>query len=175
MIKKQGKNNRPSCTTNLLSQKITHFLTFYSVSLSNSKTFHSLIDSFDLIQKVSFPTHIHGHTLSQVLTKSTNDNISNVHSTDAFSDNFSVNFILNFLTPRPQNNTIVSFCKYHKTDKEKMKADLLASELIKNRPKNLILSTNNITPPCRPLSTNMLHYTLNIPRQSTSQDGLTKL
>ena len=45
---------------------------------SNSKTFHSLINSFDLIQKVNFPTHIHGHTLDQVLTKSSNDNTSNV-------------------------------------------------------------------------------------------------
>ena len=40
-----------------------------------------------------------------------------------------------------------------------MKADLLASELVNNPPKNLILSTNNITPPCRPLLTNMLYYT----------------
>ena len=43
---------------------------------SNSKTFHSLTDSFDLTQKVNFPTHIHGHTLDQVLTKSNNDYIS---------------------------------------------------------------------------------------------------
>ena len=99
---------------------------------SNSKTFHSLIDSFDLIQKVNFPTHIHGQTLDVVLTKSNNDNISNNHTTDAFSDHFSVSFILNFLTPRSQNNATVSFCKYHKIDKEKMKADLLASELINN-------------------------------------------
>ena len=63
---------------------------------SNSKTFHSLINSFDLIQKVNFPTHIHGHTLDQVLTKSSNDNISNVRTTDAFSDHFSVSFSLNF-------------------------------------------------------------------------------
>ena len=33
---------------------------------SNSKTFHSLIDSFDLIQKVNFTTHIHGHTLDSI-------------------------------------------------------------------------------------------------------------
>ena len=51
---------------------------------SNSKTFHSMINSFDLIQKVNFPTHIHAHTLDQVLTKSSNDNISNVRTTDAF-------------------------------------------------------------------------------------------
>ena len=64
---------------------------------SNSKTFHSLIDSFDLIQKVNFPTHIHGHTLDLVLTKSNNDNISSVHTTDAFSDHFSVSLKKNFI------------------------------------------------------------------------------
>ena len=95
---------------------------------SNSKTFHSLINSFD----VNFPTHIHGYTLDQVLTKSNNDNISYVHTTDAFSDHLSVSFTLNFLTLRFQNNATVSFRKYHKIDKEKMKADLLASELINN-------------------------------------------
>ena len=99
---------------------------------SNSKTFHSLINSFDLIQKVNFPTHIHRHTLDRVLTKSNNDNISNVHTTDAFSDHLSVGFTLNFLTLRSQNNATVSFRKYHKIDKEKMKTDLLASELINN-------------------------------------------
>ena len=99
---------------------------------SKSKTFHSLIDSFDFIQKVNFPTHIHRHTLDLVLTKFNNDNISNVHTIDAFSDHFSVRFTLNFLTPRSQNNTTVSFRKYHKIDKEKMKVDILASELINN-------------------------------------------
>ena len=99
---------------------------------SKSKTFHSLIDSFDFIQKVNFPTHIHRHTLDLVLTKFNNDNISNVHTIDAFSDHFSVRFTLNFLTPRSQNNTTVSFRKCHKIDKEKMKVDLLASELINN-------------------------------------------
>ena len=102
---------------------------------SNPKTFHSLINSFDLIQKVNFHTHIHGHTLHQVLTKSNNDNISNVHTTDAFSDHLSVSFSLNFLTLRSQNNATVSFRKNHKIDKEKMKADLLASELISNTSK----------------------------------------
>ena len=63
-------------------------------SCSNSKTFHSLINSFDLIQKVNFSTHIHGHTLDQVLTKSNNDNISNVHTTDAFSDHLSVSLLI---------------------------------------------------------------------------------
>ena len=67
---------------------IGDFNFYLETTCSNSKTFHSLIESFDLIQKVNFPTHIHGHTLDLVLTKSNNDNISNVHTTDAFSDHF---------------------------------------------------------------------------------------
>ena len=89
-----------------------------------------MIDSFDLIQKVTFLTPIHGYTLDLVLTKSSNDDISNVHTTDAFSDHFSISFTLNLLTPRSQTNATVTFRKYHKIDKEKMKTDLLACELI---------------------------------------------
>ena len=43
------------------------------------------------------------------------------------------NLTLNFLTPTSQNNATLSFCKYYQIDKEKMKADLLASELINTR------------------------------------------
>ena len=99
---------------------------------SNSETFHSLIESFDFIQKVNFPTHIHGHTLDLVLTKSNNDNIFNVHTTDAFSDHFSISFTLNLSTPIFQTNTTVTFRKYRKIDKEKLKTDLLASDLLNN-------------------------------------------
>ena len=94
---------------------------YLETTCSDSKTFHSLIDSFDLIQKVNFPTHIYRHTLDLVLTKSNNDNISNVHTTDAFSNHFSVSFTLNFLTPKSQTNAYVTFRKYHKIDKEKIK------------------------------------------------------
>ena len=52
---------------------IGNFNFHLETTCSNSKTFHSLIDSFDLIQKVNFPTHIHGHTLDLVLTKSNNN------------------------------------------------------------------------------------------------------
>ena len=89
---------------------------------SNSKTFHSLINSFDLIQKVNFPTHIHGYNLNQVLTKSSNDSISNVHTTDTFSDHLSVSFSLNFLTHSSQNNATVSFRKYHKQRENKSRS-----------------------------------------------------
>ena len=103
---------------------------------SNSKTFNSLIDSFDLTQKVNSPTHIHGHTLDLLLTKSNNNKISNVHTTDALSDHFSITCTLHLPTPRPQINATVSFRKYHKIKKEKIKTDLIASDLINNPSKN---------------------------------------
>ena len=103
---------------------------------SNSKTFNSLIESFDLAQKVNSPTHIHGHTLDLLLTKCNNDNISNVHTTDAFSDHFSITCTLHLPTLRPQISATVSFHKYHKINKEKMKTDLIASDLINNPSKD---------------------------------------
>ena len=87
-----------------------------------------MIDSFDINQKVNFSTHIHGHTLNLVLTKSNYKNISNAHTTD---DHFSVSFTINLSAPRSHFYGTVSFHKYHKIDK-KMKTALLVSELINN-------------------------------------------
>ena len=103
---------------------------------SNSKTFNSLIDSFDLTEKVNFPTHIYAHTLDLLLTKSNNDHISNVHTTDAFSDHFSISCTLHLPTPRSQISATVSFHKYHKINKKQMKTDLIASDLINNPSKD---------------------------------------
>ena len=141
---------------------------------SNSKTFLSLIESFDLINKVNFPTHIYGHTLDLVLTKSNNDNISSVHTTDAFSNHFSISFTLNLSTPISQTNATVTFRKYHKIDKEKLKTESLLLNYLRIHPRKPTLSMNNTILPCPPLSTNMHHHTPKIPRRSTSQDGLTK-
>ena len=71
-----------------------------------------------------------------LLTKSNNDNISNVHTTDTFSDHFSITCTLHLPTPRSQINATVSFRKYHKINKEKMKTDLIASDLINNPSKD---------------------------------------
>ena len=103
---------------------------------SNSKTFNSLIDLFDSTQKVNYPTHIYGHTLDLLLTKSNNDYISNVHTTDAFSDHFSITCTLHLPTPRSQISATVSFRKCHRINKEKMKTDLIASDLINNPSKD---------------------------------------
>ena len=105
---------------------IGEFSFHLETTCSNSKTFHSFIDSFDLIQKVNFPTHIYGHTLDLVLIKSNNDNSTNVHTADSFSEHFSINFTLNLSTPISQTNATVTFHKYHKIDKEKLKTDLLS-------------------------------------------------
>ena len=91
-----------------------------------------MIDSFDINLKINFPTHIHGNALDLVFTKSNNDNISNVHTIEAFSHHFSVSFTINLSAPRSHTNATVIFRIYHKIDKEKMKTDLLTSELLKN-------------------------------------------
>ena len=45
---------------------------------------------------------------------------------------FSITCSLNLPTPRSQISATVTFCKYHKINKEKMKTDLIASDLINN-------------------------------------------
>ena len=102
---------------------------------NDSKKFRALLGSFDLLQKVNFPTHILGHTIDLVLTKSRNDNISHVHATEAFSDHFSITFKVNITPQRQISGDTVTFRKYHKINMEAMRKDLLSSELIVD-PKN---------------------------------------
>ena len=59
-----------------------------------------------------------------------------IYTTDAFSDHFSITCTLHLPTPRSQINATVSFRKYHKINKEKMKTDLIASDLINNPSKD---------------------------------------
>ena len=92
-----------------------------------------------------------------------------------YIDHFSVIFTLSFLTPRSQNNATVSIRKYHKINKEKMKADFLAAELINNpfkEPDTLYKQLSHYL--VHPYRQNMHHYTPNTPKQSTSMDELTK-
>ena len=82
---------------------------------NDSKKFRALLGSFDLLQKVNFPTHILGHTIDLVLTKSSNDNISHVHATKAFSDHFSITFKVNITPQRRISGDTITFRKYHKS------------------------------------------------------------
>ena len=86
---------------------------------NDSKNFCAILRSFDLLQKVHFPTHILGHTIDLVLTKSRKDNISHVHATEAFSDHFTITFKVNITPPKNESletpslseNTIKSIWK----------------------------------------------------------------
>ena len=109
---------------------IRNFSIHLEMTCLNSKDFHSFIESFDLMQKANFPTHIHGHTLELVRTKSNNDNISYVHTTAKFYDHFSISFTLILSTHRSPTDATVTFCKYLKIDKNEMKINLFASELL---------------------------------------------
>ena len=79
---------------------------------NDSKKFHALLGSFDLHQNVNFPTHILGHTIDLVLTKSRNDNISHVHATEAFSDHLSITFKVN-ITPQRRISGDMSLSTTH--------------------------------------------------------------
>ena len=140
----------------------SNFNIHLDTTFSKSKTLHSLINLFDLIQKVNFLTH----TLDLVLTKSNNENTSYVHTTDALSGHFF--YTVNVTTSRSQTDATGSFCKYHRINKGQMKTASSPFSIIIWRS---MLFTTNITQLCQASLTNILHLTLNMSRQSTHQDG----
>ena len=92
---------------------VRDFNVHLETTCSHSKTFQSLIESFYIIEKVKFSIHIHGHTLDLVLLKSNNDNISYVHTTDAFSVQ------LNLTTPKSLTDATVTFLNTIELTKKK--------------------------------------------------------
>ena len=81
-------------------------------------TFDDILTSFDLKQHVTFSTHIHGHWLGVVITRSTCDNIQIVD--------------VNFSRTLAQSKHNVSYRPIHKIDIDAFKADVLKSDLIKD-------------------------------------------
>ena len=61
--------------------------------------FYDILESFDLEQHVNFPTHIHGHWLDLLITRTSYPAVKPVLACDGLSDHFLVLFELKF--PRP--------------------------------------------------------------------------
>ena len=62
--------------------------------------FCDILESFDLEQHVNFPTHIHGHWLDLLITRTSCPAVRSVSACDGLSDNFLVLAELEF--PRPE-------------------------------------------------------------------------
>ena len=91
--------------------------------------FLDLIDSFNLEQHVTGPTHCDGHTLDLLLTRSTDDAISHVSTTNYLpSDHAAVKCLLNINRPDHVKREI-RLRKLRKIDIEAFRQDVLASPI----------------------------------------------
>ena len=94
---------------------------------SESEQLKAMLDTYNLSQNVTTPTHNRGHILDLVLTRSNADTIRTISVTDqALSDHSSITFTLHTSrSPRPVKT--VSFHSFKSLDKEVFKADLSSS------------------------------------------------
>ena len=91
-------------------------------------------------QHVSEPTHVGGHTLDVVITRDTDNTVSDIEVTDpglsdntgkASRDHFAVFFNTRAFKPAPVTKT-VSFRKLHSIDVDAFKNDILTSDILKS-------------------------------------------
>ena len=95
------------------------------------------LDSFNLQQHVNIPTHIKGHTLDLIITKSQETTISNITSHPALmSDHSPLTSTLHTLKP-PLEKEKVTFRKTKNIDATEFSKDIDASTLITNPEKDL--------------------------------------
>ena len=103
---------------------------------AGTRKFNDILDSFNLKQHVDFPTHIHGHWLDVFITRAGNHNVKSIKSCPGVSDHFMVLAQLNFCKPIPGKQKI-AFRHLRKIDISKLKAELSASDLIRNPKESL--------------------------------------
>jgi exonuclease III len=104
---------------------------FHWDSSDNQDTRHirDMIDSFNLTQHVSEPTHNSGHILDWVISRSDDSIVSNVEVSIPISDHHCINATLNLKRP-PLPKKTVSFRQYKKIDKQDFQSDLEKADLI---------------------------------------------
>ena len=98
---------------------------------SDANTFTELLETFGLLQHISLPTHVLGHTLDLLITKPSNDIcICSTHvSSLRMSDHYFVHG--KFSIPRPRLSVERVKCrKLKQTIVEAFKPDLKASDLL---------------------------------------------
>ena len=121
-------------TTHLDIYILGDFNLHLDVSDSNTQRFNEILKCFNLKQHVNFSTHVHGHWLDLLITKSSCDHVKSVFPADCISDHFAVVSEINISAPVSPRKTI-TFRKTTKICMTSFRADILDSSLIKN-PKN---------------------------------------
>ena len=94
---------------------------------TTTKAFNDLLQSFGLIQHVTSPTHVNGHTLDYIITHDNSDITVTTPSTDYFiSDHCFVTTYININKPKVANQSI-SFRKIKEIDAPAFSSDLTSA------------------------------------------------
>ena len=96
-------------------------------SLTTTK-FCGILESFDLEQHENFPTHIHGHWLDLLITRTSCPAVRSVLACDGLSDHFLVLLELEFPRPKCVKKKI-PFRRINEIDLDNLKNDILNSDL----------------------------------------------
>ena len=118
---------------------ITGDFNFHVEDLHNSDAaqFRNLIYSLNLDQHITEPTHVHGHILDLILTRSTDDIVSDlqVHPPD-LSDHAPITLTLPYHQPRAVKK-VISYRKLKDIKMDSFMKDLASSQLCTNPPDDL--------------------------------------
>ncbi len=104
---------------------------------STTSTFNDILASYDMKQHVTFSTHIHGHWLDLLITRSDCNNIQTPTASDGLSDHRTV--IADLKVPRipVESKHNVFYRLIHKIDIAALMTDILKSDLISNPKEHL--------------------------------------
>ena len=98
----------------------------------DSQGFLDLLSGMGLQQHVNEPTHLHGHLLDLVMTRSSEPIVKDLQVEGAvFSDHAPITFKLPWSKPPPVKKTI-TFRKVIKINIDEFKSDIKSSELVLN-------------------------------------------
>ena len=95
-------------------------------------SFNDILVSFDLKQHVTFLTHIHGHWIDLLITRSTCYNIQTPTISDDLSDHHTVTVDVNVTRTQVESKHNVFYRPIHKINIAVLKADILKSDLIRD-------------------------------------------
>ncbi|KAK2183559.1 hypothetical protein NP493_306g01032 [Ridgeia piscesae] len=123
----------------LLENVVTIHSDFYIVGDFNlhldtpsatTTTFNDILASFDTTQHVNFPTHIHGHWLDIIITRSSCKNIQTPTVVDGLSDHNTVIANLKVRTAPAVSKHNVFYRAFHSINIAAFMADITTSNLV---------------------------------------------
>ena len=140
---------------------------------SDTITFMDLLDSYNMLNKVTFPTHVKHHSLDLVIEDRDNTVATNVKEGLFLSDHCFVHSTLDIITPKPKE-CVLTFRKLKSIDHSTLKSDIeesLSKIGLRNSidVQHLVGSYNTVL---SELWRNMHHYGLRKSNNHTDNHGL---